>query len=639
MPVPIVIIVIVIVSLGFNLIESASDVDFQETDITGIDPGFSAATLVDNQVLIDVDDESAVLHAGQVAYSGALAIDGTGIGVAPHIGGFTQTAQNGFVFWSSDSSGNIYRSDEDFRFTQKIVDTSSAPLDIEVDADNSRVYWLQEDTGGNKSIMSVRLDGSGQSLERNIDNNATEFTIGGTSSEFYVVSSDESGAGSNFSNILRYESTNIAFDSDLDERQGELVHSSASNVSVTALEMNNSKDTLYWGEFASDSPGLEIKSLDISVDGADIHVSVDEASIVDAPNTIAVVTGTDQLFWTIPGQQSLARYDDVSGVQLQDESPYVPQAIEYDELNSRLVWADQLDVFWTNAEFENSGLVGTASVSVDHMAYTRIMTLLPGELSINEQSQISVAEGGEISLNNASLQVSDENTDDTDILFTVVEQHGGTVLVNEVPIVSVPGEHDFTLAQLKTADTIKFKHNDDEPSVPTYINLAVSDGDISLDIPRINIDVTPVNDNAPVAQDHQTTGKHGTSLTTIASGTQSSLLFNLADADEPADVFQASVVSGTSSGTLALEPDGTFSYVAPDGIPIDEDYTDAFTYKVTDSAGNESVFATVEIYVQALQAPYITSPIEDQSAEELQMFSYPIPESVFASLMMLISNL
>jgi uncharacterized repeat protein (TIGR01451 family) len=93
---------------------------------------------------------------------------------------------------------------------------------------------------------------------------------------------------------------------------------------------------------------------------------------------------------------------------------------------------------------------------------------------------------------------------------------------------------------------------------------------------------------APVATDDAYATAEDTPVTAFAPG----VLNNDSDAD--GDTLSAVSVSGPSHGTLALNANGSFTYMPNPGFGG----TDSFTYRAVDPAGAESAPATVTIDVQ-----------------------------------------
>ncbi|MEW8183794.1 MAG: Ig-like domain-containing protein [Candidatus Thiodiazotropha endolucinida] len=105
----------------------------------------------------------------------------------------------------------------------------------------------------------------------------------------------------------------------------------------------------------------------------------------------------------------------------------------------------------------------------------------------------------------------------------------------------------------------------------------------------MTINVTPVSDETPVANADSITVAEGGTITTLVGGSSTVLNNDTGLGDTPVTV---SLVTDVTNGSLTLNGDGTFSYTH-DGS---ENFTDSFTYRVTDNDG-ETADATVTINV------------------------------------------
>ncbi|HOT13928.1 MAG TPA: Ig-like domain-containing protein [Bacteroidales bacterium] len=127
------------------------------------------------------------------------------------------------------------------------------------------------------------------------------------------------------------------------------------------------------------------------------------------------------------------------------------------------------------------------------------------------------------------------------------------------------------------------------------LTVHVSDG-VTSDDATITINITNVNDNAPVSTVDSYTVAEGGSLNISAPG----VLAN--DNDVDGDALFAVLVSGTTHGSLAFNADGSFSYTH-DGT---ETTSDTFTYKANDGLLNGNT-VSVSVSVTAVNdAPVLT---------------------------------
>ena len=598
---------------GFNLVETAENFNALGTDIIDIDPGFGATPtdelptpsddldpgkiyLIDNQVQYIIDDDSPTLYSGGETNPDDITIDGSPVGVLPHIGGFTHTVSNGKVFWTSNN-GNIFRSDTQFTFSQLIVDSTAQPLDIEVDAEAGRIYWLDSTSN---AIVGANFDGSDIETVQVVDVNAVEFVTDKEHERFFtLVNSDSSSVVQYF-----YSQTST---SEAAEQQGSVVYTSDNTLKALALDKTD--DVLYWAE-AEGSDSARIISLETEPLGTDPQVSVAQTLVgdpaeVNNPSSITIIELADQLFWAEPDRQALVRFDENSTQQtlaFEYDSQPVPQSIVYDNVDDRILVAGQQQfVYEINPELEESSLVGTVPETIDDLAYA-LINESPTFVAV---PTLSVSEGETLPLDNMELQVSDVNTDDAEVLFVIRGQAGGVVWANGS---ALDLQSTFTLAQLKSG-MVEYQHAGGERSSGgSYIELGIRDEQSELiSIPRIDIEVTPVNDSIPVAQDQVATGKHNTTIDMVVTadgGTASTLLHGVIDADLPDDNLSV-IVDDTPMdfGTLTVNEDGSFAYIPLANLDRGMQFEESFQYHIVDAADHLSEAATVSIVIQALEAP------------------------------------
>ena len=130
---------------------------------------------------------------------------------------------------------------------------------------------------------------------------------------------------------------------------------------------------------------------------------------------------------------------------------------------------------------------------------------------------------------------------------------------------------------------------------PDSFTYTANDASLSSNIATVSITVNPVN-GAPVATDDA----YGTSEDTVLVVAASGVLGN--DTDPEGDPLTAAVAVGPASGSLILNPDGSFIYT-PDA---DFNGADSFTYTANDASLGSNI-ATVSITVNPVNdAPVAT---------------------------------
>jgi Tol biopolymer transport system component len=119
----------------------------------------------------------------------------------------------------------------------------------------------------------------------------------------------------------------------------------------------------------------------------------------------------------------------------------------------------------------------------------------------------------------------------------------------------------------------------------------VADGRGASDTASVHVTVTPVND-LPVAAADRYTASQGVLSVPAASG----LLAN--DLDPDGDGLTAELVDTPAQGALALAPDGSFTYMPPDGFTGPA----TFTYRAVDPQGAASAITPVTVIVPSAEA-------------------------------------
>jgi len=348
-------------SNGFNFIESATNFNQKPTDIIGLDPGITVLGLdVNSHVAFRVDPTSATINSGRSAIAGTETIDGSIVGETPNIGGYISEVQSGIVFWSNDN-GAIYRSDASFTYSQKIIDGIGSPLDIEVDTVNHRVYWLDSVS---HSIFSAKYDGTDIVSERQVNESAVAIALDPEHDRFFVATEDVSPQ------ILQYFNSDANFQ-DTDERAGELIRTIDGIPSD--IELDDDSDIVYWTEV---NVGVaEIMSVETRPRGEDPQSPVPIVvaagiSLVQEPYALAIKDLNDQVFWSEPGLDLVAR-EDASGsstLSINDA-----RALAYDTLNDRLLVSNgNSTVFGASTEFDSMPFTAPVPETIHHMTYAFI---------------------------------------------------------------------------------------------------------------------------------------------------------------------------------------------------------------------------------------------------------------------------
>ncbi|MBK7238075.1 MAG: tandem-95 repeat protein [Sterolibacteriaceae bacterium] len=116
-----------------------------------------------------------------------------------------------------------------------------------------------------------------------------------------------------------------------------------------------------------------------------------------------------------------------------------------------------------------------------------------------------------------------------------------------------------------------------------------SGGPLSSGVTNVTLNVTPVDDTAPVANADAIVVAEGGTATSLVGGATSVMANDGGLSDTPVNV---SLVTNVTHGTLTLNADGSFSYTH-DGS---ENFSDSFSYRLTDNDGQTST-ATVSITI------------------------------------------
>ncbi|MES9910239.1 MAG: DUF4347 domain-containing protein, partial [Candidatus Thiodiazotropha sp.] len=210
---------------------------------------------------------------------------------------------------------------------------------------------------------------------------------------------------------------------------------------------------------------------------------------------------------------------------------------------------------------------------VDTQALSVTVTAVSEEIPVANADSITVAEGG---------------------TATTLDGGFSTVLNNDIGLgdtpVTVSLITDVTNGSLTLNGdgTFSYTHDGSENFNDSF-TYRVTDNDGETADATVTINVTPVSDQTPVANADSITVAEGGTATTLDGGFSTVLNNDTGLGDTPVTV---SLVTDVTNGSLTLNGDGTFSYTH-DGS---ENFTDSFTYRVTDNDG-ETADATVTINV------------------------------------------
>ena len=194
--------------------------------------------------------------------------------------------------------------------------------------------------------------------------------------------------------------------------------------------------------------------------------------------------------------------------------------------------------------------------------------------------------------NDAPMAVADTYTTDEDQWFragTGFMDSGPGVLANDSDPDGDPLEMDVVLGAAHGWPTFfpdgsfVYQPSSNFNGTDTFSYRAY-DGELYSETVTVTINVRPVND-APAA--HGDT--YETDEDTLLEVTGAGVLSN--DSDVEGDAFSAAVASGPAHGSLALNPDGSLSYMP------ERDYngSDSFEYRASDGADSGTATVTIDV--------------------------------------------
>ena len=204
---------------------------------------------------------------------------------------------------------------------------------------------------------------------------------------------------------------------------------------------------------------------------------------------------------------------------------------------------------------------------------TTTVTIYINNVPVGTTETIALIEGGTATTTTAastSVLSNDTDADDGDTALL-------TATIGTSPL--------FGTLVLNADGSFTYTHSGSEDFIDSFTYIPFDGKGYGLPT-VVSITITPTND-APVAFPDSITVGVGQTTSLLTGGTNSVLLN---DTDPDADSLTAILVTGTSSGTLVLNPGGTFSYTQ-NGVM---DAGDSFTYKANDGVLDSNI-VTVNI--------------------------------------------
>ena len=446
-------------SLGFNFVEAGDNFDSTDTDITGIDPLISSPTLGDDfKIAFDIDSASGIIDTGSSARAGEgdTSINGRLVDATPNIGGYVFETQSDKVYWS-DSSGYIFRSDKAFTYAQTIIDRSEFPvLDIQIDEQNQRLYWLDS---VDSAIMSSSLDGTDpHETERLVDINASSFALDidaarSDNDRFFVSVKSEDGA----SRLLQYFE-----DDNYEEGVTDRVGDDIGVLSDLPVDVGLDADDglLYWIEAPGDGDthdneanlgSLEIKPFgtDPSIDNNATELAGD---IIINPHALAIDQLNNRVYWSEPTDNSIAFYQAsdssfVSSVSVLEQ----PLALTYDASDDQLLFSNaQNEVYAISSDLESDPVeLITMDSTVTQLEIfsdsSEVADAPETSLSITNNTELDIDEGMSSTLDNSLLQVESDNAETiaSNIIYTVDSGSSDLEIFNNGDLTQTFSQHDI----------------------------------------------------------------------------------------------------------------------------------------------------------------------------------------------------
>ncbi len=581
-----------VTSLGYNLVEDPVFPDAIDTDIVGEDakPG----PLQDNGGYVKTHGllfGSPAINAG----GGPAREDATGVphDVMPDIGAYESRDAHTIakVYWTDFTDKVIYRANEDGTGIQSIVSATETPFDIEIDTVNDRIYWVEASGnyffGGDLgSLYSADLDGSNKTQLLSGLKFPTGIALDNANGHVYLTldtTTTNTTAAPYVNEIVRYD---LDGSNPLTIADGEYTESSPDRIrSPTDIEYDPASQRLYWsdrGEFANVSDADdEIKLIDLSAGVSQIQVIGQPAETGHSPLGLTVLPGGTEIYWANTKGISHIVYD--SALQSENDSAVLSSSlvvgVQYHPQNGKIYLSDYDGNIKTVSDNLSTSSVIISGLN-DPSAIAVLSTdsvSLPLNLVVN--SGLTVLEGGPGAISDSVLSVTDGDTADADLVYTVT-----TAPINGRLLDSTSSTRSsFTQDDISSGE-ITYQHFGGENTVDSF-TFDVTDGVNTLSSNVFSIAVTPQND-VPVALPEAYTLSEGATI-------QQNLAFNDSDAENRLDLDGIALTVLPVNGSVILNGDGTIDY-SHDGS---ETTSDTFRYTIDDLDGATSNSVAVSLTI------------------------------------------
>lgn len=219
-----------------------------------------------------------------------------------------------------------------------------------------------------------------------------------------------------------------------------------------------------------------------------------------------------------------------------------------------------------------------------------------------DQQAATLDEGATVTFDTSHLSASDDDTEDTTLIFTLKSPAGHGTLKKDNIALNV----DQTFTQQDIIDgRISYTHNDSDTETDEFtFTVQDSDGNETA-VETFSLMITPVDDNLPTIGNRMATLNEGATL--ILNDTQ----LSATDTDTENSLLIFTVKSVTDEGslrkdttTLAVDDsftqqditDGRISYTHNDSNTV----SDEFTFTVQDPAGNETSVTAFTFTINAV---------------------------------------